>query len=155
MTFRTKYGKPAKILKSFLLMNGDGRRQIQTMKTLFSIFLILALALKLSADGTNNVPALKIGANDAAQHYGQEMTVTGTVAQVTIRPKVIYLNLDQPYPDSPFTLVIFPHDARKFGNLKELDGKNVEATGKIRNYHDRPEMILNTAKQLKIVEQAN
>jgi DNA/RNA endonuclease YhcR with UshA esterase domain len=83
------------------------------------------------------------------------MIVTGKVAQVTIRPKVVFLNLDQPFPDSPFTLVIYSRETNQFGDLNALDGKDVEATGKIKNYHDRPEIILDSTNQLKVIEPAS
>lgn len=100
------------------------------MKKCYIILAMLAWALKLSADPTNNLPALKIGADEATNYYDREMTVTGKVAQVTVRPSIVFLNMDQPYPHSPFTLVIFSKDAAQFGDLKALDGKDVEATGK-------------------------
>ena len=86
------------------------------MRTLLSILVVLTFAIKLSAADTNapalsktNTSALlKIGTAEADKYYDQVMIVTGRVAQVTIRPKVIFLNLDQPFPNSPFTVVMFP-----------------------------------------------
>ena len=121
------------------------------MKTHYFILAILALAFKLSADPTTNLPPLKIGANEAVNFYDKEMTVTGKVAQVTIRPSIVFLNLDKPHPASPFTLVIFSDDTNKFGDLKVLEGQDVEATGKIKNYHDKPEMVLVNSNQLKVL----
>jgi DNA/RNA endonuclease YhcR with UshA esterase domain len=122
------------------------------MKICLSILAVLTLAIKLSAAGTNSSAPLKIGANDAAKHYDQEMIVTGKVAQVTVRPTIVFLNLDQPYPDSPFTLVVFPGATNnQFGDLKALDGKNVEAKGIIKNYHDKPEIVLDNTNQLKVI----
>jgi hypothetical protein len=121
------------------------------MKVYFSIFAALTLALKLSAAETNSPAPLKIGAGEAGKHYNQDMIVTGKVAQVSIFSKVVLLNLDQPYPDSPFTLVIFPAATNQFGNIKALDGKNVEASGVITNYHDRPEIVLDHTNQLKVI----
>lgn len=109
---------------------------------------VVALAIKASADPTE-APS-KIGAADASKFYGREMIVTGTVAQVSIRPNIIFLNMDKPYPKSPFTLVIFPAATNQFGNLKALKGSSVEAEGKIVNYHNRPEIVLEKASQLKL-----
>ena len=122
------------------------------MKMRFSIFVVLAFALKLPADETNRPALLKISAGEAVKHYDQEMIVTGKVAQVSIRPKIVLLNLDQPYPDSPFTLVIFPGATNnQFGDLKSLNGKNVEAKGKIQNYHNKPEIVLDSTNQLTVI----
>jgi DNA/RNA endonuclease YhcR with UshA esterase domain len=111
----------------------------------------VVFAVKLSADETNNLVPLKIGASEASKYYDQEMIVTGKVAQVTIRPKVVFLNIDTPFPNSPFTLVIFYGETNKFGDLKALDGKNIEAKGKIKKYRDKPEIILSNANQLKVI----
>ncbi|MGD1089760.1 MAG: hypothetical protein ABR955_13725 [Verrucomicrobiota bacterium] len=124
------------------------------MKRCFLILTALTIALKLPADETNSPAPLKIGASEADKHYNQDMIVTGKVAQVSIRPYLVFLNLDKPYPDSAFTLVIFPSATNQFGNIKALDGKNVEARGKITNYHDRPEIELDSTNQLKVISPA-
>jgi len=127
------------------------------MKTLFSILVILGFAFRLSA-GDTNAPAssktdasvpLKIGTGQADQYYGREMIVTGTVAQVTIRPKVKFLNLDQPFPNSPFTVVIFP--GTFIPDVEGLKGKAIEVKGRIKNFHDKPEIALDSTNQLTIL----
>ena len=109
---------------------------------------IIAFAATVLAD-TNAAPA-RIGALDAQKYYGQEMIVTGTVAQVSIRPGIVFLNMDKPYPKSSFTLVIFPANTNQFGDLKALKGSAVEAKGKIVNYHNRPEIVLEKSSQLTV-----
>lgn len=117
-------------------------------------FAIAMLALNLPADPTADTVPAKIGTDDAKNYEGREMIVTGTVAQVSIHSKVVLLNMDKPYPDSPFTLVIFPSATNQFGNLKSLKGTSVEATGVITNYHDKAEMVLKKAGQLKVMGNA-
>jgi aspartyl/asparaginyl-tRNA synthetase len=107
--------------------------------------------LRLSAADTNSVVADKIGTSEADKHYDQLMTVTGTVAQVTIRPKIIFVNLDKPHPDCPFTCVIFPSATNQFSDLKSLEGAAIEVTGKIKSHNDSPEMVLDHSNQLVIV----
>jgi len=127
------------------------------MRTFLLILVVLTFAVKLPAADTNaptltktNTSALlKIGTGEADKHYGQEMIVTGRVAQVTIRPKVIFLNLDRPHPDSPFTVVMFP--GTYLADVKALDGKAVEIKGKIKNYHDKPEIVLDSTNQLTVL----
>jgi DNA/RNA endonuclease YhcR with UshA esterase domain len=123
---------------------------------LFSLA-VLAFAIQLPA-GDTNAPALpktsasallKIGTADAANHYDQVMIVTGKVAQVTIRPTVTFLNLDKPFPNSPFTVVIFP--GTFIPGLKSLEGKSIEIKGKIKNYHDKPEIALDSTNQLTVL----
>ncbi len=121
------------------------------------MLVVLTFAIKLSATDTNatsltktnTTVLLKIGTGEADKHYGQEMIVTGRVAQVTIRPKVIFLNLDRPHPNSPFTVVIFP--GKYLADVKALDGKAVEIKGKIKNYDDKPEIVLDNPDQLTVL----
>ena len=124
------------------------------MKHCLPALAVLALALHLSAAETNSSPLMKIGTADAKNFYGREMIVTGQVAQVNIRPGIVFLNMDKPYPESPFTLIIFPAATNKFGNLRSLRGATIEATGTITNYHNRAEIVLEKAKQLKVTRAA-
>ncbi|HXB59313.1 MAG TPA: hypothetical protein VNU95_07100 [Candidatus Acidoferrales bacterium] len=120
------------------------------MRVYLWTFALLTLASSLSADP---LPT-KIGTDQATNFYGREMIVTGTVAQVSIRPKIVLLNMDKPYPESPFTLVIFASATNQFSDLKSLKGASIEATGTITNYHDRAEMVLEKAGQLKVTGNA-
>jgi len=126
------------------------------------ILAIFAVTLGLSAQETNvvtpetggSVP-LKISAITATNYYNEEMIVTGKVAQVTIHPKVIFLNLDEMFPDSPFTVVIFPGHSQFHGDAKTLKGKSIEIKGKIKKYKDKPEMVLDSVNQLTVLGVTN
>jgi hypothetical protein len=119
------------------------------MKWLMIWLLASCTRLALAAD-TNNAVPVKIDAALAAQHYDQLMTVTGMVAQVTLRPKLVFINLDQPYPDSPFVAIIFSSATNQFADLKSLKGRAVEITGTVKDYHDKPEIILDKPGQLSV-----
>jgi hypothetical protein len=110
------------------------------------------VAFRLPADPTNSssVPFI-IGAAQANQHYDQGMIVTGVVAEVNIFSRTVFLNLDPPYPNSPRTLVILPAYTNQFGKVTTLQGKNVEVTGKIRNFYGQPVIVLQSSNQLKVV----
>jgi DNA/RNA endonuclease YhcR with UshA esterase domain len=136
-----------------LLQNWAGTRQILEMrctKIYFPALALIAFALKLSADPTNSPALAKIGTFDATNFYGKEMIVTGTVAQISIRPGIVFLNMDKPYPGSPFTLVIFPAATNQFGNIKALKGASVEVKGKVTNFHGKPEIVLEKSNQLTV-----
>ena len=113
------------------------------------VLLLAGVSLLARADSTNLL--VKIGAEDAGRHYNESLTVTGMVAQVTLRPTIVFINLDRPYPDSPFAAIIHSSATNQFGNLKRLKGRSIEITGKIVNYHDRPEMVLDEAGQLLVL----
>jgi DNA/RNA endonuclease YhcR with UshA esterase domain len=125
------------------------------MKTFIFILAFFSFAFGLSAQETNSLAPLKISAADATNYYGKEMIVTGKVAQVTIRPTVNFLNLDKKFPNSPFTIVIFPRQRKLFGDLNALRGKSIEIKGKIKNYKDKPEIILDSTNQLTVLGVTN
>jgi hypothetical protein len=122
------------------------------MRTLPLILLLLAFAVQSPAADTNAAAPLKIGSADAAQFYDQTMIVTGKVAQVTIRPTVTFLNFDKPFPNSPFSVVIFHGKSSFYGDANALKGKAVEIKGKIKNYQDKPEIVLDSTNQLTVFD---
>jgi hypothetical protein len=117
-----------------------------------SIFVASVCTLRLYADETNPHTSVKIGAGEAVNHMGQALIVTGQVAEVVIRPKIVFLNLDRPYPHSPFTLIILPAYTNQFGDLNALQGKHVEATGLIKDYHGTPEILLLSSNELNVID---
>jgi hypothetical protein len=64
---------------------------------------------------------------------------------------MVLIDLDKPYPNAPFTSVVFGSATNQFTNLPSLKGKYVELTGTITNYRNKPEIILSNANQLAIV----
>jgi hypothetical protein len=125
------------------------------MKTICLIFITAAFAINLPAAETNAPAPLKIGALDATNYYDQTMIVTGKVVQVTIRPSVTFLNLDRKFPDSPFGIVIFHGKSSFYGDANALKGKSIEIRGKIKNFHDKPEMVLDSTNQLTVLGVTN
>jgi DNA/RNA endonuclease YhcR with UshA esterase domain len=99
-----------------------------------------------SSEGT-----VKIGAMQASKYYDQAMVVTGKVAQVTVRPSITFVNLDQTGRDAPFTAVIFPENIGQFGDLQKLQGQNVEISGTVTEYRNKPEIILESPSQIKVI----
>jgi DNA/RNA endonuclease YhcR with UshA esterase domain len=123
------------------------------MKTLLAILTVLTLASgPVRAEPTNAAAPAKIGTADAVKHYDREMIVTGKVAQVTFRPTIVFLNLDKPHPDSPFTAVIRSEKTNLFSNLELLEGKSVEVRGMLKKYNGKPEIILDSTNQLTVMD---
>jgi len=110
---------------------------------------LLASLMSVLADD-----AKTIGATQAEKFFQETVVVTGKVAQVSIREKLVYLNLDEKYPDSPLTCVIFAKSTNQFGDLKALEGKPVEVRGRIEAYKDKPQIVLTSSNQLHVVETA-
>jgi len=123
------------------------------MKLVLSILGAFTLTSYLTLAGETNAAApARIGTADADKHYGQEMIVTGKVVQVTLKPTIVFINLDQPHPDSPFVAVIHSDTTNQFGDLKSLQGRSVEIQGTLKEYRDKPEIILRSASQLKVLD---
>ena len=125
------------------------------MKTIPLTFAAVLSVFQLHAADTNAPVPLKIGALEATNYYDQEMIVTGKVAQVTIRPTITFINLDKRFPESPFAVVILHGHSSFYGDANALRGKSIEIEGKIKNYHDKPEIVLDSVKQLTVVGVTN
>ena len=108
------------------------------------------LAWAASASAQTNVPP-RIPAAAATNYLNQEVIVTDRVAQVTIRPTIVFLNLNQKYPDSPLTCVIKGSDTNNFSDLRNYQNKEVEVSGRITDYQGKPEIVLAATNQIKIL----
>lgn len=127
-----------------------GGIQIPGVKRILS-FLCLAAPLVAGAADTNAPGPIKIGTSAAAKHIDETVTVTGKVVQVTFRPKVVFLNFDAAFPQTPFNAVIMSQHTNQFGDLKALEGKQVEVTGKLKEFKDKPEMLLTRSNELQVI----
>lgn len=112
------------------------------------IFMIIALALVVSACSSNSAEQAKSESNtvvswDKAKDYvGHTITVHGPVVSTsyadTADKQPTFLNIGKPYPDPErFTVVIWGKNRDKFsnvvGNPPELyyDGKSIDVEGKV------------------------
>ena len=99
-----------------------------------------------------------VTAAEAKNHIGQKITVCdkvfGTRFLENANGQPTFLNLGAAYPASPFTLVIFGQERQNFKEKPELfyNNKKVCATGLIKEYNGKPEMILSKETEIKIEE---
>ena len=96
-----------------------------------------------------------ISASEARNHVGELVTVCGEVASThyasNTRGSPTFVNLDKPFPNQIFTIVIRADDRRKFGKPEETYmGKHVCVAGKISLYVGVPEMIARDPSQIQI-----
>ena len=117
---------------------------------LFSGFCVCAA----EEPATNAAPAapLTLSAVEAKDHIGTNAVVTGTVVEVYHGSRTVNLNFEKPFPKQPFSAVIFSEKTNLFPEVDKLQGKSVELTGKITEYRDRPQIILTSTNQLKVLE---
>ncbi|MFY9905231.1 MAG: hypothetical protein WBX02_10470 [Terriglobales bacterium] len=87
--------------------------------------------------------------DDASKHLGARQCVRGTVLHVESGTKgVTVLNFCKAAKACPFTVVVFPSDLKKMGDVRQLEGQQIEIKGTIQDYDGRAEIILRRSKQL-------
>ena len=105
---------------------------------------------EIKSAGNNEIK--KISSKETKSNINQNAVVTGYVADVAIREKVAYLNFDYKFPKNTFTGVIFKEKFKVFGDLSIYKNKTVEINGVITEYGKKPQIILNSISQIKIVK---
>jgi len=94
-----------------------------------------------------------ITAREAKDHIGETRTVCGKVLSTRYAPQSkgqpTFLNLDKPYPNPIFTILIWGENRSKFGapESKYRDA-DVCVTGKISDYRGTPEIIATDPSQI-------
>jgi hypothetical protein len=98
--------------------------------------LVLLASIRLTAQ---TIPAA-----DAAKHIGEHLTVCGIIASehtaYSSRGTPTFINLDKPYPNEVFTVLVWGSDRERVGNLPESG--RLCATGVISEYRGTPEIVL-------------
>jgi len=96
-----------------------------------------------------------ISAVEAKNHVGERATVCGQVASTHYadrsRGNPTFINLDKPYPNQIFTVLIWGSDRPKFGNPEQdYRDKQICVSGKISDYKGVPEIVAYEPLQIKI-----
>lgn len=94
---------------------------------------------------------LVIDWRDADQHYGHNVIIEGTIVNTYNSGRVCFINFGA---DQYFTAVIFGCDFPNFPEPPESYylGKKVQIAGIIKSYKGRPEIIVKTPNQIRILE---
>jgi len=100
--------------------------------------------------GTN--PVIRISASEAKNHIDANAVITGKVVEVNFAERLVRLNFENPYPKQVFTAVIFAAKTNLFPEIGKLKDQTIEVTGKIADYRGRPEVVLTSTNQLRVVE---
>jgi DNA/RNA endonuclease YhcR with UshA esterase domain len=126
------------------------------MKPFCSRKLILTLSAFFICFSVNAISQTKIpkySTKEAKNHKGQYATVKGTVYDVNVSETgTVSFVMDGNYPKHLFTAVIFKKDVPKFPEVNEYTGLTLEVTGVIKMSEGKPEIILKSPKQIRIVE---
>ncbi|MCX7698309.1 MAG: OB-fold nucleic acid binding domain-containing protein, partial [Candidatus Goldbacteria bacterium] len=143
-----------------------------TAVIVFSIILILFLTKRLIIDELKNIKSTskieiqtskseidfkskqkqKISWKEANKYIGEYIETDGVIVSSYNNGKVCFLNFHKDYKKY-LTLVIFASDFKKFPDKPEKYylGKNVKVEGRVKEYQGRPEIIIKTADQIKIL----
>ncbi len=106
--------------------------------------LLIVLLLSSSAFAGECVSYLSAG-----DRLGEIACIKGKVVKIGVgRTGIHFLNFCEDYKTCPFTVVVFPRDLRDVGDVRALEGKEIEITGKVKSYHGQFEIILKDRSQL-------
>jgi len=90
-----------------------------------------------------------IPSSEAIKHIGATSCVSGKVIKVKQGNRgVTFLDFCEDYRLCSFTVVVFPTDLKNIGDVRELQGKEIEIHGPIKLYDHRAEIVLRDYKQL-------
>lgn len=146
-------------------MSGKASGTKRWMITLTAIFLVLAFVERrtglisdrsggFNPEDYQDVPILSAG--EAGAYVGDRVVVCGTVVRVTFaqatRGQPTFLNLDRPYPDQPFDLVVWGHDRQHFPEAPETlyQDQRICAAGRVSEHRDIPRIEVTTPRQVRV-----
>lgn len=129
------------------------------MRSIICTFVFLLPGLLLADDAKkDDAKAKPLTIKEAAKKVGEKVTLEMEVKSVGGNSNV-YLNSDEDYrSDGNFTIFIAAEIADKLKELGIKDpvatykGKKVEVTGTIKLYREKPQMVLEDPKLIKVVE---
>ncbi|SPE44376.1 Nucleic acid binding, OB-fold, tRNA/helicase-type [Candidatus Sulfotelmatobacter sp. SbA7] len=86
---------------------------------------------------------------EASKHLGTTQCVSGTVLHVDDgRDGAKFLNFCKDSKACPFTVVVLPSDLKKMGDIRQLEGQQIEIKGTVQDYDGRTGMVLRRSQQL-------
>ncbi|MGH8146767.1 MAG: hypothetical protein ACREPY_10575 [Rhodanobacteraceae bacterium] len=102
--------------------------------------------------GCSGAGAHGLSAAQAAQHIGDKATVCGVVASAhyaaDVEGQPTFVNLDKPWPNPIFTIVIWGDYRGRFATPPEKLHGRLCVTGVIRAFHGKPEMKVISRSQI-------
>ncbi|MBK8981723.1 MAG: hypothetical protein IPM38_05220 [Ignavibacteria bacterium] len=107
---------------------------------------------ELSSGATDESNLKGITAPEIKNHIGEIVTVNDIVTGVHVTEKVAYLNFGNKFPKNDFSGVVFAGKYELFGDLNVFNNKRVEITGNVSIFRNKPQIILNSPDQIKIIK---
>jgi hypothetical protein len=130
---------------------------VQPGRSSLLAWMVLCLIVALALATLIIAPALaqkKLSAAEAKDHVGETATVCGDVVSTryaaSTKGQPTFLNLDKPYPNQIFTVVIWGNNRSKFGRPEvEYNEKRICVTGKISLFRWVPEVVVDDPHQMR------
>ena len=123
------------------------------MKKLITYPIIIALFSLITAEEQTTITPAQ-----ASKHVGKYEKVCGQVASTYYAYKSngspTFINLDKPYPDQIFTVMVWGSDRKNF-KFKPEDfyrDKEICVEGKIKKYKGVAEIIIKTPKEVTVID---
>jgi hypothetical protein len=123
-------------------------KQLIVIATATVLFLLTGINTFAQAD--------TLTAEQAKTLINKEVIVKANVAGTRLFDKdgnkTFLINLDKRYPQSPLTVVLYDKAYKDLNLQYELEDKDIVAKGTVLLYNDRPQIIINDVKNLKILK---
>lgn len=119
----------------------------------------LILSRVVDTDSPRGQPEVTISAGEASDYIGTVAKVCGEVASADYLPGVsgqpTFLNLDEPYPNPVFTVVIFGENRQRFTTPPEEAylGRPVCVIGTIREHEGLPQVVVSNPERISLYQQ--
>jgi hypothetical protein len=94
----------------------------------------------------------RITTGQVKTRIGDSLIVEGLVADIYMSNKVAYLNFDDKFPKNSIAGTIFANKFGEFGDLGRFKNKRIEMRGKISTYKNKPQIILQSSDQVRILD---
>jgi hypothetical protein len=118
------------------------------MKSFFLLFFLVFAPIAHSQS---------VSLDSVGNYIGKTVTICELVQstfQTKSESKVSYINFGKPYPNHSFTVVIFKKDLENFDYdpVVFFKNKTICVTGEVSVYKDKPQIVVNSPKQLVVKE---
>jgi hypothetical protein len=121
--------------------------RISTLTFILGTVLAMSEICSARNSKTNNCVSFA----EANKHVGTTQCISGTVLRVENGDQgATFLNFckDTDSKACPFTVVVFPADLKKMGDVGQLEGQQIEIKGTIEDHDGRAEIVLRRTQQL-------
>jgi hypothetical protein len=90
-----------------------------------------------------------IPVDQARAHIGEDQCVTGTVFRIKHGERgITWFDFCEDFRVCPFTVVIFPGHLRDVGDVRQLEKREIQVHGTLKEYDGRAEIVLSELRQL-------